>query len=118
MPIADFTDAERWIIRTTCNERWYKDRVELHAADVELRLDPGSDVLTECPALFWQVGDCSFVIIKTGEGRFRCHFFYKDELEQYGTGTNEYDDLAECAVALLRVQADHHSVRSGAYPNS
>jgi hypothetical protein len=25
----------------------------------------------------------------------------------YGTGTEEYDDLSECMVTLLQVQADH-----------
>lgn len=114
----DFTDAERWIVQSACNERWYKDHVALHAADVELQLEAGSTALTECPALFWQVDNCGFVIIKTGSERFRCRFFYEDDLEQYGTGVTEYDDIADCAVALLRGQADHQSVRSGAYPKS
>jgi hypothetical protein len=25
----------------------------------------------------------------------------------YGTGVEEYDDLSECVVTLLQVQADH-----------
>lgn len=114
--IADITDAERWIVQTTCNERWYRDQVELHPADVELKLSPDSEELATCPALFWQVEDCSFVIVKTGDKRFRCNFFYQD-LQQYGTTTAEYDDISECAVALLRVQADHHSVRNGTFPD-
>jgi hypothetical protein len=27
----------------------------------------------------------------------------------YGTGVEEYDDLSECMVSLLQVQADHHA---------
>jgi hypothetical protein len=116
MAIADIADAERWIVQTTCNERWYRDQVDLHLADMELKLDPDSQELTTCPALFWQVEDCSFLIVKTGDKRFRCNFFYRD-LQQYGTGIAEFDDINECAIALLRVQADHHSVRSGAFPD-
>ncbi|MDH3712707.1 MAG: hypothetical protein OET44_02540 [Gammaproteobacteria bacterium] len=112
MAIADITSAERWMVQTTCNER--RDQVELHPVDVELKLDPHSEELTSSPALFWQVEECSFVIVKTRGGRFRGNFFYQD-LQQYGTGIPEYDDISECAVALLRVQADHRSVRSGAY---
>jgi hypothetical protein len=29
----------------------------------------------------------------------------------YGTGVEEYDDLSECAVTLLQVQADHVASR-------
>jgi len=117
MPIADFTSAERWIVQTPCNERWHRDAVELHPADMGLKLDPDSDELIDCPALFRQVGDCSFVIIKTGGVRFRCHILYQHKLEQYGTSVAGSDDIGECAVTLLRIRADHQSVRSGAYPD-
>jgi len=54
----------------------------------------------------WQAdGGCHFVIFKTGERAYRCQFFYKPD-KQMGTGVSEYDDLAECAVALLQAQAD------------
>jgi len=118
MPIADFTRAEVAIVQTTCNQRWRGEAVDLHPADVEMTLDPESDARIRCPALFWQVGDCCFVITKTGDRRYRCNFLYQHELEQYGTGVDDYHDLGECAVALLRVQADHDSVRSGAFPNA
>ena len=118
MPIADFTRAEVAIVQTICNQRWHDEAVTLHPADVELKLDPESGGRTECPALFWQVGDCCFVITKIGDSRYRCHFLYQHELEQYGTGDDDYHDLSECAVRLLRAQADHDSVRSGAFPNA
>jgi len=45
-----------------------------------------------------------------GDHRFRCQFFYSVR-EQYGTGKAEYDDLLECVVALLKLQADHAAQR-------
>ncbi len=38
----------------------------------------------------------------------RCQFFYRRR-QMYGTGIPEYDDLAECVVSLLQVQADRHA---------
>jgi hypothetical protein len=36
----------------------------------------------------------------------------------YGTGIEEYDDLSECVVSLLQVQADHRArERSGEDPD-
>ena len=69
------------------------------------------------PAVFWQQGDCHFVIMKTGESSYRTQFYYGNR-EQYGTGIHEYDDLAECTVSLLRLQADHESTISGTFPES
>lgn len=42
---------------------------------------------------------------KTGEPRYRCQFYYRVR-QMYGTGEEEYDDLSECMVTLLQVQAD------------
>lgn len=110
--IPDFTDAERWTTQTTVDERWGKATVELHAADVEIRLDPGDTAPTDCPALFWHADDCNFVLMKTGQNRFRCQFFYDKDLQQIGTGITEYDNIVDCAVALLQTQADDKRMRS------
>jgi hypothetical protein len=115
--ISDFTDTERWTIQTTVDERWSKDRVELHLADVEARLSPADAELTTCPAFFWHVGECNFVVMKSGEKRYRNQFFYQAD-EQFGTGIEEYSDLAECTLSLLQVQADYESERTKAYPGS
>jgi len=53
-----------------------------------------------------------FVICKVGESRYRCQFFYSDQ-EQFGTGRDVYDNLAECVTILLQVQADHEQTRQG-----
>jgi hypothetical protein len=102
--IPDFTDTDLWVVRTTLAERYGKD-VELHLADVEIRLTPGSDELTEVPALFWRERDASFMICRLGENRFRPQFFYTPG-EQFSTDRDNYDNLAECITALLQCQAD------------
>jgi hypothetical protein len=109
--INDFNSAERWVIESTLKER-YGRIVEVELADAELKLDPGAPVLTVCPTVFWSERGCSFVISKTGEDRYRCLFFYSDD-EQFGTGRQEYDDLAECVSLLLQLQADHEKERQG-----
>ena len=103
--IPDLTDNEVWIIQSTVNER-YRAEVPLHLADAEVQLDPQSDELTSCPAVFWDQDGTSFVILKVGESRYRCQFFGRD-LEMYAPSKPEYDELAECAVTLLQTQADH-----------
>lgn len=108
--IPDFTETELWIIRTTVNER-YRGEVPLHLADTDVGLTPGSTKLTTCPAVFWDYNRTSFVIIKTQERRYRCQFFGRD-LAMFRPDKPEYDDLAECVVALLQVQADHERQRA------
>lgn len=107
--VPDITDAERWVVEATLNERYGKP-VEVQLADVELRLDPAVTTLTVCPAMVWKEQGCGFIISKVGDQRFRCQFFYSAR-EQYGTGKAEYDDLLECAVAVLKFQADHELKR-------
>lgn len=114
--IPDFTDTERWTIQTTVDERWGQNKVPLHLADVETRLAPGSDERITCPAVFWRVGECSFIVIKLGVRRYRAEFFYRD-LEQM-SADKTYDELAQCVVELLQAQADLDSTRSGAYPGA
>ena len=110
--IADFTDRERWVIRTTLDERWSDSQVPLHDTDIEVRLKPGDDQGTPCPGLFWNVNGCNFVVIKTGTDRYRCQFFYND-LTQVGPDVTEYTELAECVVQLLQAQADYARILAG-----
>ncbi len=117
MSIADITQIEQWTLRSCLEERWGKDRVDFELVEVEARLEPGDRELTECPAFFWEHDDCHYIIMKTGDKSWRCQFYYRN-LEQFGTGVHEYEDLGDCALALLRLQADHKSARSGTYPDS
>ncbi len=115
--IPDITDTERWIVQTTLKER-YGRALEIDLADADVRLHPSDRELTPCPVIFWRADDgCNFVIFKTGERRYRCQFFYQP-YKQMGTGVDEYDDLSECAVAILQAQADFAAERRGDLPTS
>jgi hypothetical protein len=106
--IKDFSDAEQWAVNTTLKERWPKQDLDIQLADVEIKMFPHERELTVCPALFWQVGDTSFVIIKVGDRAYRSQFYYKG-FQQYGTGKSEFDDIADCTTTLLQVHADKES---------
>lgn len=105
--IPDFTDTEMWTLDSTLKERWGKDsNIELQLASADLRLSPSDRESTECPAVIWDYKGCNFIIFKSGMQNYRCQFFYKG-YQQYGTGIREYDDMGDCIVSLLQVQADH-----------
>lgn len=109
--IADFNDSELWIIRTTLEER-YGEAIEPQLVEVELRLDPGVTELTLCPAAYWEKSDCHFIVPKVGDNRYRCQFYYRN-YQMYGPNVEVFDDLSECMVTLLQVQADHEADRAG-----
>ena len=113
--IPDITETEMWVINTTLQERYGRD-VAVQLADAELRLHPSDRELTACPVVFWHEEGCNFIIFKTGERNYRSQFYYKP-YKQMGTGISEYDDLAECAVALLQAQADHVAEECGDLPS-
>jgi len=106
--IKDITDPEHWTVSTTIKERWPNQDIDVQLADVEIKLFPHSRELTVCPALFWQVGSTSFIIIKVGERNYRSQFYYKG-FQQYGTGKPEFEDIADCVTTLLQVHADKES---------
>lgn len=103
--ITEFSDAEMWTVKTTLHERYDRD-VPIEHAESEIRLQSSDRELTTCPVLFWQDDkNCNFVIMKTGDKKYRCQFFFRVH-QQYSTGVPEYDDLTECTVSLLQTQAD------------
>lgn len=110
-PISKFTERERNLVRQTIKER-YGTEVTFQDVDAELQLNLLEDTLTTCPSLTWDERGAHFVIFKTGDSRFRCQFYYTD-VEQFGTGKDEYDNLGDCIVTLLQVQADHELEREG-----
>jgi hypothetical protein len=109
--VPDITDNEMWIVKTTLKERYKRD-IELQIADGEIRLSPSDRELTSCPVFYWEKSDCHFVVFKTGSRKYRCQFYYR-LYQQMGTGIPEYDDLTECVVSLLQVQADHQAKERG-----
>lgn len=109
--VPDINDNELWIIETTLKER-YGRQIEVQLADSDIRLSPSDRDTTVCPTVYWQIDDCNFVVFKTGENLYRCQFFYKP-YKQMGTGIAEYDNLTECIVSLLQVQADYTAEQRG-----
>jgi hypothetical protein len=109
--VTDFTDTELSIVTSAVRER-YGQAVPVEVADTELRMYPEDRELTTCPCLYWKARDCSFVIAKTADSRYRSMFFYRVH-QMFGTGREEYDDLGDCVLVLLRVQADHEKDQAG-----
>ena len=109
--IPDITDTELWIVKTTLKERYGRE-VEIQLADAEVRLSPADRELSSCPLIHWLADDCNFVLVKAGDRTYRCQFYYRG-YQQYGTGRNAYDDLAECIVDLLQTQADYSAKERG-----
>jgi len=107
--IPDFTDTERSIVEQTVKERYGKP-VDVQSADAEIRLYPDDRELTSVPVLYWEARDAHFVIFKVAEKSYRNQFFYTAR-EQFGTGREEYDEVGDCVITLLRLQADHESTR-------
>ena len=110
--IPDFTEAEQNLVTELLRQRYGKI-APLQLADSELLLDAGREEATLCPTLYWAERGAQFIVCKVASNRYRGLFFYS-EAEQYGTGRDEYDDLEECALTLLRVQADHERLSAGA----
>ncbi|MDH5472672.1 MAG: hypothetical protein OEY87_08755 [Gammaproteobacteria bacterium] len=105
--INDFTDTETWTVESTLRERWGNDNgIELQYAEADIRLNPGDREATTCPAVLWNYKGCNYIIFKTGQRKYRCQFFYRG-YQQYGTGIHEYNDIGDCIISLLQVQADH-----------
>ncbi|HRJ51357.1 MAG TPA: hypothetical protein PLE99_01225 [Candidatus Thiothrix moscowensis] len=115
MTIPALTDLEKHIIQQTIDERWGKGTVTAEEVEVEIRLSPADRNLTDCPAMYWEHEDCQFVLAKTGENSYRSQFFYSVR-DRFGTGIEEYTDLADCVLYLLRLQADHESERKKNFP--
>jgi hypothetical protein len=72
--IPDFSDSEMWIINSTLTERYGTPR-DIQLAESELRLDKASTQLVPCPTVYWEDGDCHFIVCKNGDSRYRCKFF-------------------------------------------
>jgi hypothetical protein len=101
-----------WLTHNTLKERSGKD-IDVQQGDSEIRLSSADRELTQVPVLFWGERGANFVVFKTGERRYRSQFFYRLH-QQYSTGVDEFDDLSECLVTTLQVQADHATEPSGA----
>jgi hypothetical protein len=109
--IPEFSDVELKLVNQTLLER-YGHMVALQAADAEVQLEPDSEDLTTCPVIYWEERGAHFVVFKLGASRFKAQFFY-NEATQFGTGKDSYDNLGDCVITLLQVQADHEQQMKG-----
>jgi hypothetical protein len=109
--IPDFTASELKLTNQTLLER-YGHMVALQTADAEVQLEPDSEVLTNCPVIYWEERGAHFVVFKLGASRFKAQFFYSDTT-QYGTGKEGFDNVGDCVITLLQVQADHEQQMQG-----
>jgi hypothetical protein len=110
-PIPQFSDRERQLVSQSIYER-YGSVVPLETVESELQLNLLKEDLTLCPTLTWVDQGAHFVVFKTGDSRFRSQFYYTD-VQQFGTGKDEYDSLGDCVITLLQVQADYELERQG-----
>jgi len=92
----------------------YGQLVPLTEADVELRLVPGTEERTSCPALYWNERGVQFVVCRTGPKRYRSYFFYTDD-EQFRIGEHDYDGIEDCVRNLLQLQTDPERIRKGIF---
>ena len=109
MSIPGFTASDLSLAHATLKERFGFD-VDVQEAETEVRLSSGDRELAQCPAIFWQVEKCSFVVAKTGPAAYRAMFFYSIK-DRFGTSKEEYDNLGDCLITLLKVQEQEHTRR-------
>ena len=112
--IAEFTDSEVKVIHDTLQERYGKP-VETERADIEMH-HPADDEVYACPAIYWEYNQCHFVLAKAGEQEFASQFFYGPD-EQFSTGKDFYDDVRNCLLSTLQMQADHELKKQGVIGN-
>jgi hypothetical protein len=107
----DFTDVELKLVNQTLLER-YGRVVELQVADADIQMDGEGESLTSCPVLYWEERGAHFVVFKLDASRFKSQFFY-NEATQFGTGKESFDNLGDCVITTLQVQADHEQQMKG-----
>ncbi len=110
MSIPGYSPADLSLVRTALRERFGHD-VEVVEAETEVRLNAADRELAQCPALYWKEDGCSFVVAKTGLAGYRAMFFYSIK-DRFGTGKEEYDNLGDSVITLLKVQEAEHARRN------
>ena len=100
---SDFNATELNIIKDATSKRW-KD-VDIHLADIEITRTAKDEKTTLCPAAVWETADCTFVVSKVDEFVYKSVFYYLGT-KQIDTGISEYNDLSDCVLTLMKVQAN------------
>ncbi len=97
-----------------CLKERFGREIEVQEVETEIRLSSGDRELALCPALYWKEDGCAFVLSRTGAAAYRAMFFYSVK-DRFGTGQEEYDNLGDCMITLLKVQEDAHAKRAAEY---
>ena len=105
-----FSASDLSLAHACLKERFGKD-IEIQEVETEVRLSLGDRDLVLCPALYWKEDGCAFVLSKTGQAAYRAMFFYSVK-DRFGTGKEDYDNLGDCMITLLKVQEDAHAKRA------
>lgn len=103
------TDTERGIVRQVVNGH-YDREVVIQDVKTGIRLHVDDRALTPCPGFYWNEHGGHFVLSKTGDSRYRSLFFCRFR-DHFGSGREEYDDIGDCAIMLLKMQADEEVQR-------
>lgn len=109
----DFSPTEMDIIKAATSQRWAE--VDLHLADIEITRTALDEKTMLCPAVVWETADCTFVIVKVEAFVYKSVFYYLGT-KQIDTGVNEYNDLKDCVLTLMKVQSNF--MLSSASPNA
>ena len=104
--IANYTIHEHTAVRTTLDKRWKNDEVNIQIVDVEESVADSDKESVTYPAFYWEFEDYHFLVLKSGKSKYRFQFFYQDS-EDISVETLEFDDIAECTMTLLQLQANH-----------
>jgi len=101
-----FSSQDRRTFLLTLKKRWANDEVSTQMVDVDVRVGESDKDTIKCPAFYWEYAEYHFLLMKTGENKYRPQFFYQDN-EEAGVDIVEFDDIGECSMALLKLQANH-----------
>ncbi|MBT6670820.1 MAG: hypothetical protein HOB03_12225 [Gammaproteobacteria bacterium] len=110
--IPDLTPTEINTIEQTIKER-FGTSIPVELGDAEIRLHRDDRELATCPLIYWESpeDDSKFFITKTKVNEYRCQFFYRG-FQQYGTGKEKYDNIGDCAIAMLQVHTEHEQKKT------
>lgn len=99
----DFSKEEINIINKAIATRWQE--MDIHLADIEIARSAKDEKTIPCPAVVWETADCTFVVAKVDELAYKSVFYYMST-KQIDTGVNEFNDLQDCVITLMKVQSN------------
>lgn len=91
----DFSETERWVVRTTRNERYGPSPARKRAGAKIMR----SGAVETCggQTMFWSAKAAHFTILRAGAKRDRT-YLYRHPEQDLGTEVDSYDKIATCVI--------------------